>query len=106
MNWKEFKLNRRKTITLVIVLIIVSLISSNWLLYDNSASDSPKGIGFPFAFYIGGGGLCPDKNVPQGVICPFNFYYEFFLIDLIIWVAISFCLYFLILSVYNKIKKK
>ena len=75
-------------------------------MYDYSAFDGPKGIGFPLAFYIGGGGLCYSEVTKTGVVCPFNFDYKIFVIDIVIWIIISLALSFSIFWVYDKYKKK
>jgi hypothetical protein len=98
--------NRRKSAIFILILIIVSILSSGWVAYDYTSSDGPKGIGFPFAFYVGGGGLCYDPLTTRPITCPFTFDYKNFFIDFIIWISISLALTFSINLVYSKFKKK
>lgn len=107
MNWKKLlKISLREKLIFIIILILISFVSYNWTMFDYTASDGPKGIGFPFAFYIGGGGLCFDTTTKQPITCQFIFDYKMFIVDFIIWLVISFGLAFSSIRVYNKVKKK
>lgn len=95
----------RKSVVFSIVLLVVSIISSNWVLYDHTPYDGPKGIGFPFAFYVGGGGLSYDPVTGQIGVPPYTFEFKIFVIDLLIWIAISLALSLSIIWVYNNARR-
>ena len=56
-------------------------------LYDQYSYDGPKGFGFPFAFYVGGGGLAYDPAIGQIGVPPYIFKIETFVLDLLIWMV-------------------
>jgi hypothetical protein len=90
----------------VMILTTISIVSSNWVMYDYTASDGPAGIGFPFAFRIGGGGLCVDMITHKSGLCGFNLDYHLLIIDITVWIVISFALSFSIIRIRGKPQKK
>jgi hypothetical protein len=81
---------------------VISLLLSRWLLYDQTPYDGPKGFGFPFAFYVGGGGLAYDPAIDQIGVPPYVFKIETFVLDLLIWMAVSLVVSVSIIWVYDR----